>query len=89
MARTMLGDVREWLDMTVWGYINGINDCGYELMTRAEWMEYIMQTLDMDAQSGQRVNGLDFKHIYFCGKAKIEKLAAEYLSRPEFEEYII
>lgn len=87
--RTLLNDVKEWLEMTVWGYINGINDAGYEKMTRDEWIDYIMETLDIDAESGQKVNGLEFKHIYFYGKEKIKKIAENYLKDEEVKEYVI
>ena len=85
----MIGDVKEWLNMTIWGYINGIVDDNYELMTREQWIDYIMTVLDMDAQSNQMVNGLEFKHIYFCGKEKIKKLANEFLNDEEIKQYVI
>ena len=86
--RTLKGDVMEWLEMTVWGYINGIEDAGYEILTQPEWMDYIMDCLDMDANSDQMVNGLEFKHIYFYGKDKIKKIAAEYLKTDDVKQYV-
>ena len=71
------------------GYINGINDAGYELMNEKDWIDYIMDTLDLDAGSDQMVNGLEFKHIYFYGKEKIKKLAIEYLKSDDVIEYVL
>ena len=87
--RTLRNDVKEWLEMTVWGYINGIIDDNYEPMTREGWLDYIMQTLDIDASSNQMVNGLEFKHIYFYGKEKIAKIADEYLNDEDVKEYVV
>lgn len=87
--RTLLSDVKEWIEMTIWGYINGINDADYELMTQEDWIEYAMMCLDMDAESNQMVNGLEFKHIYFYGKENIKKLVIEYLNSDDVKEYVL
>lgn len=87
--RTLVNDVKEWIEMTVWGYINGIEDDNYELMNQEEWIEYAMMCLDMDAESNQMVNGLEFKHIYFYGKEKIKKLVKEYLKREDVKNYVL
>ena len=90
MKRTMKNDVIEFIESTVWGYINGIVDDNYDLMTLEGWTDYIMTSLDMDAQGGQRVNGLEFQHLYFYGKDKIKKEAIKYLTTTEdIQEYIV
>ena len=90
MAKTTLkSNVNEWLHMTIYGYINGIIDDNYELMTRDGWLNYLMICLDMDAKSNQMVNGLEFKHIYFYGKENIKKLAIEFLKRDDVKKYVL
>ena len=82
MAKTTLTkQVNEMIYQNFYGYVNGIIDDNYELLTRSEWVEYIIEGLRRDAEHGQIVNGLEFKHLYFYGKDQIVKAINKFLDQ--------
>jgi hypothetical protein len=72
------------------GYLNGINDAGYEPMTREGWINYVKVGLGMMAKDNIRINGEEYKHLNFYGKAKTIALIETYIDNYEaIKPYII
>ena len=90
MRRTLEKQVRQYIEDTIEGYINGIRDCDYEYLTRDQWKNYVIDSLRIDAESGMIVNGVEFKHLYFAGKAEIERMTYKYIDTyKDMQEYIV
>lgn len=80
--------VLEMIHQNFWGYVNGIIDDDYEPLTRQGYIDYILEGLRRDAESGSIVNDLEFKHLFFYGKANIVKAINKFLDSDEAQEYI-
>jgi hypothetical protein len=89
MHKKMKDQVNEMIYQYFWGYVNGIIDDDYELLTRQGWIDYMLMCLRMDAERGQMVNGLEFKHLYFAGKETIIKEINKFLNQDEAQKYIL
>lgn len=80
--------VREYIKMTVYGYLNGCVDDGYEALTVEKWIEYVMRSLELDLNS--IVNGEEFRHLYFYGKQNIVDEIHRFLQTDEWvREYTV
>lgn len=70
---------QDYIESAVEMYLNGIRDCGYESMTRKEWLAYVVLSLNIDIKSDMRVNGEEYKHLRFLGKKRFEEMAIGYI----------
>ena len=90
MTKQLKAQVNEMIYSNFYGYVNGIENDGYKLLTRAEWIDYILNGLKMDIEHGAIVNGLEFKHLYFYGKENIIKAINKFLdSDDDAHKYIL
>lgn len=79
---TQRQQLHDYIEMTVYGYLNGCVDAGYEPMTEDGWVEYVWTCLAMDKDT--MVNGQEFKHLYFCGREKIEAETRKFVRADEW-----
>ena len=70
---------QNYIEDTVEGYLNGIRDCGYEAMTRQDWLEYVIDSLNMDIEENMMVNGEEYRHLRFFGKKRFTEMAMGYI----------
>ena len=75
--------VQEYIESTIEGYLNGCYDDDYPPMTKDQYIDYVIESLRMDAESGIRVNGDEFKNLYFYGIERIKKMIADYIDTYE------
>lgn len=70
--------IKGFIADTVEGYLNGIQ-FGYEPMTRAEWKNYVIETLNEEISDGMIINGIERKHMRFFGNKRFHELIDVYL----------
>ena len=88
MANTLKRQAREYIESTFWGYVNGIVDDNYEVLTEDGWIEYITKNRDMDIAHNQRVNGNEFRHLLFFGNENFTEEIKRFLRTKDAQEYI-
>lgn len=78
-SRKLDEQVKGFIADTVEGYLNGIYDCGYKAMTKKEWKQYVVESLNREIEAGIIVNGIERKHMRFAGNKKFSDLIDTYL----------
>lgn len=68
-TNVMRMQVREFIQNTIYGYLNGCEDAGYEPMTEQGYIDYVFTTLELEKDIV--VNGLEARHLRFYGKENI------------------
>jgi len=76
--------LKEYIQMTVYSYLNGCEDDNYEPLTEDDWVEYVLSNLEHDKDI--MINGQEFKHLYFCGKDKIAAATRKFVQADEWAQ---